>query len=376
MRGGRTRGQLWAFVYLALRRLLELLVLLSRSEEAKEIELLALRHEVAVLRRQLRRPSYQPADRALLTAFSRLLPCSGRNAFGVTPGTLLGWHRRLVARRWTYPHCRPGRPCLDQETTALVLRLARENPRWGYRRIQGELIKLGIQLAASTIAQILKDHGLGPAPRRHGPTWREFLRAQAAHLVATDFFTVDTVMLKRLYVLFFIEIGRRRVWITGVTDHPNASWVTQQARNVVSDLADAGITAKFLVRDRDTKYVAGFDEVFSSGGAEVLKTPYRTPNANAFAERFVRTVRSECLDHLLIVDRGHLERVLRGYVRHYNGHRPHQGIAQEIPTAGKPTVELSIASAEEYRHQSARSPRRVRRHDRLGGLIHEYELVA
>src|ERR1019366_8048870 len=187
----------------------------------------------------------------------------------------------------------------------------------GYRRIQGELIKLGIQLAASTIAQILKDHGLGPAPRRHGPTWREFLRAQAAHLVATDFFTVDTVMLKRLYVLFFIEIGRRRVWITGVTDHPRASWVTQQARNVVSDLDDAGITAKFLVRDRDTKYVAGFDEVFSSGGAEVLKTPYRTPNANAFAERFVRTVRSECLDHLLIVNRGHLERVLRGYVRHY-----------------------------------------------------------
>ena len=249
-------------------------------------------------------------DRALLAPLSRLLPCSQWGTFGVTPGTLLAWHRRLVARRWTYARRSSGRPPIDRETTALVVRLARENPRWGYRRIQGELLKLGVRLAASTIARIMKDHGLGPAPRRHGPTWRQFLRVQASGVVATDFFHVDTVLLKRLYVLFFIELGRRRIWITGVTAHPNAAWVIQQARNITGDLTDADIAAKFLVRDRDTKYVASFDEVFKAEGTEILKTPFRTPNANAFAERFVRTVRSECFDHLLIVNEAHLERVL------------------------------------------------------------------
>jgi putative transposase len=249
----------------------------------------------------------------------------------VTPATLLGWHRRLVARRWTYPHRRPGRPKVDEQTTALVILLAKENSWWGYRRIQGELLKLGVHLAAtSTVARILFDQRLGPAPRR-GATWREFIRAQASHIVATDFFSVDTVLLKRLYVLFFIEVGRRRIWITGVTTHPNAAWVTQQARNVAGDIADTGIDVKFLVRDRDTKYVANFDEVFRSEGAQILKTPFRTPNANAYAERFVRTVRSECLDHLLVVNARHLERILRSYAKHYNGHRPHQGIFQAIP---------------------------------------------
>jgi transposase InsO family protein len=182
----------------------------------------------------------------------------------------------------------------------------------------------------STIAKILKDRGLGPAPRRSGPTWREFLRTQASGVVATDFFHVDTVLFKRLYVLFFIELGRRRIWITGVTDHPTAAWVTQQARNVTSDFADEEIPARFLVRDRDTKYVASFDEVFKAEGTEILRTPFRTPNANAFAERFVRTVRSECLDHLLVVNEAHLERILRNYACHYNRHRPHQGIARRF----------------------------------------------
>ena len=193
--------------------------------------------------------------------------------------TLLSWHRGLVKRRWTYPHSRRGRPPVDEETTALILRLATENPRWGYRRIQGGLIKLGVRLAASTIARIMKDHGLGPSPRRGGPTWRRFLRAQAKGIVATDFFTVDTITLKRLYVLFFIELGHRRVWITGVTAHPNADWVTQQARNVASELDDEGVQVKFLLRDRDTKYVVGFDEVFRSEGcsdpADAVSDPER-----------------------------------------------------------------------------------------------------
>jgi transposase InsO family protein len=376
MRGERSRGQLWAFVYLAIQQLLGLLVLSFRSERSNGIELLALRHEVAILRRQVGRPAYRPADRALLAALSRLLPRSQWGTFGVTPGTLLAWHRRLVARRWTYARRSSGRPPVDDQTIVLVMRLAEENPRWGYRRIQGELLKLGVRLAASTIARIMQDHGLGPAPRRNGPTWRQFLRAQASDVVATDFFHVDTVLLKRLYVLFFIELGRRRVWVTGVTAHPNAAWVIQQARNVTGDLTDADIAAKFLVRDRDTKYVASFDEVFKAEGTEILKTPYRTPNANAFAERFVRTVRSECLDHLLIVNEAHLECVLRSYACHYNGHRPHQGISHEIPAMER-TVPLAVGPASDARHRHLRRySGLIRRYDRLGGLIHEYERAA
>jgi putative transposase len=278
-----------------------------------------------------------------------------------------------VARRWTYPHRRPGRPPVDEETTGLVVRLARENPQWSYRRIQGELIKLGIPLAASTIARVLKDHGIRPAPRRAGPTWRAFLGAQASHIVATDFFTVDTLTLKQLYVLFFIELGRRRVWITGVTDHPVGAWVTQQARNVTCDLDDEGVKIEFLLRDRDTKYVSSFDTVFTGAGAQVLQTPFRTPNANANAERFVRTIRAECLDHLLILNAHHLERVLRSYLRHYNGRRPHQGISQEIPGAVSGTRVTALPPSLGTTDQSRP---RIRRHDRLGGLIHEYELVA
>jgi len=376
MRGQRSRGHLWAFVYLSVRQLLGLLVLFFRSERSNGIELLALRHEVAILRRQVGRPAYRPADRALLATLSRLLHRSQWDTFGVTPGTLLAWHRRLVARRWTYPHGSPGRPPINDQTSALVLRLAKENPRWGYRRIQGELMKLGVRLAASTIARIMKDHGLGPAPRRNGPTWRQFLRAQASGVVATDFFHVDTVLLKRLYVLFFIELGRRRVWITGVTAHPNTAWVIQQARNVTGDLTDADIAAKFLVRDRDTNYVASFDEVFKAEGTEILKTPFRTPNANAFAERFVRTVRSECLDHLLIVNEPHLEGVLRSYACHYNGHRPHQGLSQEIPAMER-TDPHAVVRTSDARHRHLRGlSYGIGRHDRLGGLIHEYERAA
>ena len=193
--------------------------------------------------------------------------------------------------------------------------------------------------------------------------------------MATDFFHVDTVLLKRLYVLFFIELGRRRVWITGVTAHPNAPWVTQQARNVTCDLANAEIVSRFLVRDRDTKYVANFDTVFKAEGAQVLRTPFRAPNANAFAKGFVRTVRSQCLDYLLVVNEAQLERILRSYAGHYNGHRPHQGLAQEIPTPERTVPSRAVPfSANRRRHLRHRSSR-IHRRDRLGGLIHEYELV-
>ena len=373
MRRRRARGHLWAFAYLAVRRLLELIVLSARSENANEVELLALRHEVAILRRQVARPQLEPADRALFAAFSRLLPRSRWASLAVTPATLLAWHRRLVARRWTYPHRRPGCPAVNEQATALVLRLATENPRWGYRRIEGELIKLGLHLAPSTIARILKDSHLDPAPRRAGPTWAQFIRAQASSILATDFLTVDTVWLKRLYVMFFLEVGRRRVWISGVTAHPNAAWVTQQARNLAGQLLDDEFEPRYLLRDRDTKYVASFDEVFASGGAHILQTPIRAPNANAHAERFIRSLRSECLDHLLIVNERHLERILRSYARHHNRHRPHQGLTQETPIA----VDGPVASAIAGSRLNALPPgQRLRRRDRLGGLIHEYEVAA
>jgi putative transposase len=210
------------------------------------------------------------------------------------------------------------------EVRAVVLRLARENPRWGHRRIGGELAKLGHAVSPSTVRRVLARAGLDPAPRDSGPGWRKFLRAQAASIVACDFFTVESVLLRRYYVLFFIAHASRRVWLAGCTTNPNGAWITQQARNLGLDLADAGV--RFVIRDRDSKYIAPFDEVLRAGGMRIVKTPVRSPQANAIAERFVKTVRAECLDWLLILNRRHLERVLRIFVQHYNVHRPHRAL--------------------------------------------------
>jgi putative transposase len=308
--------------YLTLCRSMQLLALLTRGDAAKDLEILVLRHQLAVLRRQAPRPKLEPADRVLLAAISRVLPRTRWSCFFITPQTLLRWHRRLVAGAWTYPHRRPGRPSLDPGTQRLIVRLATENPRWGYQRIQGELLRLGMQMSATAIRTTLRRHGLDPAPRRASTTWRAFLRQQAAGILACDFFTVDTVWLRRLYVLFFIELDTRRVHLAGMTANPNGAWVTQQARNLLMVLSDRGRRLGFLVRDRDAKLCRGFDDVFRSEGAEVLLTPVQAPNANAYAERWVGTVRAECLDWLLIVGHRHLDWVLRVYVQHYNRHRP------------------------------------------------------
>ena len=198
-----------------------------------------------------------------------------------------------------------------------MLRLARENPRWGYQRIVGELRGLGVAVSATTVRELLKNAGLGPAGKRAGLSWREFLRAQAHSMLAVDFFTVETVLLQRLYVLIFIELGSRRVHLAGCTTNPSGAWVIQQARQLAWGLADRSTPARFLIRDRDSKFTRDFDIVFRSDGIEILRTPVRAPKANAIAERFVRTVRAECLDWLLILNRRHLERVLRIYVDHY-----------------------------------------------------------
>jgi putative transposase len=351
--------------YQALCRSIQLLALLARGDATKDLELLVLRHQLAVLRRQVPRPKLEPADRALLAAISRVLPRARWSCFFVKPGTLLRWHRRLVAGAWTYPHRGSGRPPLDGGVQQLIVRLARENPCWGYQRIKGELLHLGLQVSATAIRMTLRRHGFDPAPRRTSTTWRAFLRQQAAGIVACDFFTVDTIWLRRLYVLFFIELDTRRIHLAGVTANPDGAWVVQQARNLLLVLGERGRRVRFLLRDRDTKFCRRFDDVFRSEDAKVLLTPVQAPNANAFAERWVGTIRAECLDWLLIVGPGHLERVLRIYVDHYNGHRPHRALRLEAPD---PPARLTL-SAEDHRAL-------VHRRDRLGGLLHEYRRAA
>jgi putative transposase len=257
----------------------------------------------------------------------------------------------------------PGRPPIDLEIEELILRLARENPRWGCVRIQGELRGLGIRVGATTIRSILRREGLGPAPRRGGPSWTEFLRAQARGILACDFFTVETAWLRTLYVFFFIEIDTRRVHLAGVTRNPDAAWVTQQARNLAFGFSERDFPLRFLIRDRDAKFTRSFDEVFASEGAEVILTPVHAPKANAFAERWVETVRTECLDWTLVLGRGHLERLLRDYVAHYNTHRPHRGLGLGAPEGSE--EEVSAGSSDE-----------VSRRDLFGGLIHEYYAAA
>ncbi len=355
-----------SFFYRSFCRVLQLIRLVGRSDMDLAIEVVMLRHEVAVLRRQVHRPALEPADRAILAGLARLLPRQRLGRFFVQPATLLGWHRDLVAKRWTYPPGQPGRPGIPKGTTSLVIRLAKENPNWGYRRIHGELATMGIVIAASSVWAILKRHGVEPSPRRSGPTWAEFLSAQAKGLMACDFFHVDTVLLRRLYVLVFIHHDTRLVRIAGVTANPVTGWVTQQARNLSMELADKAMALTFLLRDRDTKFTASFDAVFAAEGMEIIKSPVRAPRANAICERVIGTVRRECLDRTLILGRRHLETVLAEYVEHYNSHRPHRSLNQRSPSA-LDTAPALIGDVELTR---------LRRTDHLGGLVHEYRMVA
>jgi putative transposase len=331
---------LWSLCYLVVRCVLQLVFLRPRSQDFKELEIIVVRHELSVLRRQTRLPQLTTADRVFLAAASRLLPRSSWRSFLVTPATLLRWHQRLVARRWTYGG-RCGRPPIGDEIRALVLRLARENPRWGYQRITGELNGLGLAVSATTVRKILRQAGLGPAGERAELSWRAFLRTQA-------------------------ELGSPRVHLAGCTANPTGAWVTQQARQFAWTLHERRPPFRFLIRDRDSKFTRDFDAVFASEGIKIIKTPVRSPKANAIAERFLRTVRAECLDWLLIMNRRHLERVLHVFIDHDNTHRPHRSLNLAPP-------ELSEQKARAVRPPPTTT---VERRDRLGGLIREYNIAA
>ncbi|WP_279339343.1 integrase core domain-containing protein [Sphaerisporangium perillae] len=349
-------------LYLIVLRVFGWIALLARSQASKDAEILVLRHQLAVLRRQVAAPRPSWADRAILSALARLLPRHRRHHLFVTPRTLLRWHADLVRRRWTYPKHGPGRPPIRPTIRALVLRLAAENPDWGYRRIAGQIAGLGRKVSPATVWAILKKAGFDPAPRRSGPTWAQFLKAQTSGILACDFSHVETITLARLYCFAVVEHATRRVHVLGVTGNPTAAWVTQQARNLILDLGDRTGDFRFLIRDRDNKFTTLFDEVFTTEGIRVVLTAPQAPRMNAIMERWVGSARRELLDRILIMNEHHLRAVLGEYETYFNMRRPHRALTQASPLRALPDpIDADI---------------KVTRRDRLGGLIHEYAQVA
>jgi hypothetical protein len=349
--------------------LIDLATLRWRSDRAKDLEILLLRRQLALLHRTQSRPPrlsrWEKLGLAVLVGKLGALPRRTRSRVQeslrlVTPATALRWHRELVRRKWTVRRPgSPGRPPIDAAVEELILRLARENPRWGYRRLAGELFKLGQRVGRSTISAVLKRHGVSPAPlrSRRGTSWRAGWRHYRQQALACDFFQVASLFLQTIFVLFFVEVRTRRAYLAGCTAHPTAAWVTQQARNMAWSLQEGRGPAQALIHDRDGKYPPGFDAVFRSEGLEVARTPPRCPSANGVAERWIRTAREECLDHLFIVNERHLDRVLTEYASDYNARRPHQGLGQRCPAP------------------LARGPDHgaIERRKVLGGIIHDYE---
>ena len=333
-----------------------------RSGRSKELEIIVLRHQLSVLRRHNNRPKPTDKDRALLAAVAAALPRLQRGGWLVTPETLLRWHRQRVARHWTQPSRRPGRPATCASLRRLIVAMANDNPTWGYRRITGELAGLGYSVGASTVWRILKQRGIDPAPQRTRVTWTQFLRSQAA--IACDFATVDTVWLRRYYLLFFIDISTREVFYGGITATPTGAWTTQAARNLFVRHHSRFTHTRALLRDRASQFTGDFDEVFRTEDLKILKTPVRVPTANSFAERWIGTLRRELLDRTIIWNQRQLEHLVIDYIDHYNSHRPHRSLNQRPPASTKPP--------------SANGPQHLKmvQATRCGGLINEYRRAA
>jgi putative transposase len=360
-------------VYLSVTNAFALLRLLPMGDRDKDVEILVLRHQITVLERQLgkARPRFSSGDRAFLAALLHRLPAEALRRFRllIRPETVLRWHRNLLAHHHaarSRPR-RPGRPRTVRSIRLLVLRPARENPAWGYRRIHGELLVLGIKVAASTVWQILNDAGIDPANKRTSTTWSTFLHSQADALLACDFFETSTLTGTRLYVLAVIEHTSRRIRILSATAHPTASWVTQAAKNLVMDLEDESSTARFLIRDRDGKFPALFDTILANAGIQVVLSGVRIPRMNAIMERWIRSCRRELLDRTLIWNQRHLLHALHEYEKFYNSHRPHQGIANARPLHPLPQLTTDQARVAQLS---------IRRCQRLGGVLNEYHHAA
>lgn len=333
--------------------------------DERDAEILALRHQVLVLERQINRARFTDTDRTILAMLASIFD---RRRLAevfliVRPETVIGWHRRLVARHWTQPPtARPGRPPIDPELRQLIVRIARENPTWGHRRVHGELCRLGHRVAASTVWKILRAAGIDPARDRTGPTWMEFIRSHAAGIIATDFACVDTATLRRFHVLFVIEVGSRRVHLAGITTNPTGLWTTQAARNFLMRLCDDH-GFRFLIRDGAGQFTRSFDNVLAGSGITAIRIPPRAPQANAYAERWVRTLRHELLDRTIIWNERQLRALLAEYIEHYNSHRPHRGIDQRAPNDNADVVPI-------------RPGHPIQRHTTCAGLINEYRPAA
>jgi transposase InsO family protein len=355
------------FVFLLITRVAACLRLSRREETWKTAEILILRHQLAILQRQQpRRPKLNWADRALLAALLGVIPKARRQGLRllITPDTILRWHRDIVRRRQAGRSMRgkTGRPATRRNIRALVLRLAQENPEWGYRRIHGELAGLGVKVAASTVWEILKASGIDPARRRAGPTWSQFLRSQAEAILACDFFKVDLLDGTQAYVLTVIEHASRRIRILVVTPHPTGEWTTQQARNLIMDLGEQAHRIKFMIRDRGSNFTAAFDAALADAGIRTMLCNVRTPRMNAIAERWIGGCRRELPGRTLVWNQNHLRRILREYETHHNQHRPHRSLNAAAPL--KPLPEP--VDLERYR---------VRRRTRASGTINEYRLA-
>ena len=352
---------LWEF-------LMDVLAVSRLSDEEKELELLLLRQQLRIVERKQARgpqiPRWQKVPLAMLAVRLKERARNGRAALEASvrlfkPATVVGWHQAIVRRKWTYQQGRkPGRPPIDAELERWILQVARDNPGLGYEKLAGELRKLGFQVSKTTVSTVLERHGIPPAPERdrQGSSWRVFLNHYKDQFLACDFFTVETLTLQTLYVLFFLEHGTRRVHLAGCTAHPTGAWVTQQARQMTWALQDRELPMRYLIHDHDTKFTDAFDTVFESEGVEIVDIPYHAPNANAYAERWVRSVREECLDKVIILNERHLRRVLHEYIEYYNTRRPHQGLEQDSPTGMLPASQQGT----------------VRYRKVLGGIIRDY----